>query len=195
MPINAPICTANPRWVQQRRRRAWRMAVAGAVGSIASQIAGNMLGVQDGFSWKSVALSGLSAGVSAGVAQTLGQAGGLLEGNSWQMVAARAATANALTQGIGVLTGLQPSFDWRGVAASAVGAGVGQAIAPELGKTFGWAFENSPNAAMFATRLTTGLVAGTAAAVMRGGKVVVQQVATDAFGNGRSASRWRHPRH
>jgi hypothetical protein len=35
----------------------------------------------------------------------------------------------------------------------------------------------------FAARAVTGLAAGTAAAVMRGGKIAIQQVATDAFGN------------
>lgn len=40
----------------------------------------------------------------------------------------------------------------------------------------------------FATRMTTGLVAGTAAAVMRGGKVAIQQVAVDAFGNALATS-------
>jgi hypothetical protein len=40
----------------------------------------------------------------------------------------------------------------------------------------------------FATRMTTGLEAGTAAAVMRGCKVVVQQIAVDAFGNALGSS-------
>lgn len=42
-------------------------AASGAAGSIASQAAGNLLGMQDGFSWKGVALSALSAGVSGGL--------------------------------------------------------------------------------------------------------------------------------
>ncbi len=56
------------------------------------------------------------------------------------------------------------------MAASAVGAGVGQAVGGQLGNSFGG-------------RLATGLIAGTAAAVARGGKVAIQQVAMDAFGN------------
>ena len=151
--------------------------VAGAVGSIASQVAGNMLGVQDGFSWKSVALGAISAGATAGVGQALGAAGQAAGQTtlSWQQVAARAAVGNAITQGVGVITGLQAKFDWKGVAASAVGAGVGQAVGGTMGDVFG--------KGTFGARLATGLVAGTAAAVMRGGKVAIQQVAVDAFGN------------
>ena len=91
--------------------------VGGAVGSIASQLVGNAIGAQDGFSWKSVGLSALSAGISGGLAGS-----SLLGGNTLGVTIARAATANALTQGIGVATGLQKSFDWKGVAGAAVGA-------------------------------------------------------------------------
>jgi hypothetical protein len=59
-----------------------------------------------------------------------------------------------------------------------VGAGAGQAVGPAFGEAFG-----NTAAGQFGARLATGLVAGTAAAVMRGGKVAIQQVATDAFGN------------
>ena len=66
-------------------------------------------------------------------------------------------------------------FDWRGVAASAVGAGVGEAIGTKFGTDFGG-------------RLAKSLVAGTAAAVMRGGKIAIQQVMVDAFGQTIGAS-------
>ncbi len=143
-------------------------AVGGAAGSIASQAVGNAIGAQDGFSWKGVAMGALSGGISAGLSGSE-----LLGGNSWQMTAARMATANALTQGVAVATGLQKSFDWRGVAASAVGGGVGVAVSGPLTGALG----------NFGGRLATGLVAGTAAAMARGGKVAIQQVAVDAFGN------------
>jgi len=156
-------------------------AVAGgAVGSIVSQGVGVALGVQDSFSWKGVAMSAISAGATAGVGSALGTTG-VLSGNGWQAVAGRAAISNTVTQGIAVATGLQSSFNWRSVAASAVGAGVGQAVAPVIGNLVGNMFGEAGSA--FATRLATGLVAGTAAAVMRGGKVAIQQVAVDAFGN------------
>jgi hypothetical protein len=46
---------------------------------------------------------------------------------------ARGATASAVTQGLGVATGLQDRFSWTGVAVSAIGAGVGGAVGRELG--------------------------------------------------------------
>ena len=80
------------------------MAIGGAVGSIASQAVGNLIGAQDGFSWKSVALSAIGGGISGGMGGMdfgLGQTGNVI---------ARAAVGNALGQGIGVVTGLQSSF-------------------------------------------------------------------------------------
>lgn len=71
------------------------------------------------------------------------------------------------------------------MTASAVGTGVGQAVDGELGRAWG----GTPMGD-FAARPVTGLVAGTIAAVMRGGKVAIQQVATDAFGNA-LVSTWR----
>lgn len=60
---------------------------------------------------------------------------------------------------------------------------MGEAVAPGLARAFGL-----DPMGQFATRMTTGLVTGTAAAVMRGGKVVVQQIAVDAFGNALGSS-------
>ncbi|MDP9932631.1 nucleoid-associated protein YgaU [Variovorax paradoxus] len=154
-------------------------AIGGAVGSIASQAVGIAIGAQDSFSWKGVALGAIGGGVTAG----LGGAGLLPDtGNVFLDGAIRGAVSSTLTQGIAVVTGLQDKFSWKSVAASAVGAGVGAAAGPAIGKAFGEAFGNNAGSA-FAARLATGLVAGTAAAVMRGGKVAIQQVATDAFGN------------
>jgi hypothetical protein len=116
----------------------------------------------------------VSAGLTPGVFSNLGTTGSVI---------ARAAVGNVLTQGIAVAVGMQRRFDWRGVAASAVGAGVGQAV----GLVFGEAFGSTP-AGQFGAGLATGLVARTAAAVMHGGKVAIQQVAIDAFGNALGSS-------
>ncbi|GKS77164.1 hypothetical protein AVME950_19730 [Acidovorax sp. SUPP950] len=164
-------------------------AVGGAAGSVASQVAGNVLGVQDGFSWKSVALSAIGGGMSSGLANTE-----LLGGTTFGATVARAAVGNVMSQGIGVVTGLQDRFDWKSVAASAVGAGVGQMVGEALGgyslreglagPVTAPAFSGLGDFAGSLARGTlTGLAAGTAAAVMRGGRVSIQQVATDAFGN------------
>ncbi|WP_062794176.1 LysM peptidoglycan-binding domain-containing protein [Delftia acidovorans] len=152
-------------------------AVGGAAGSIASQVAGNLMGVQDGFSWKSVALSALSGGITKGLAGTE-----LLGGTDWQSAAMRAATANAMTQGIGVVTGLQDRFDWKSVAASAAGGAAGSYVDGQL-KTSTVFSEWNQTAAGIARGTISGFAAGTAAAVARGGRISIQQVATDAFGN------------
>jgi YD repeat-containing protein len=158
-------------------------AIGGAAGSIASQAVGNAVGAVDGFSWKQVALSAIGGGISGG----LGGWAPLGETNTVGNAIVRAAVGNAVGQGAGVVTGLQKSFDWRSVAASAVGAGVGQAVGPAIGDAFGKAFGQNAGSAL-GGRLATSLVAGTAAAVMRGGKVAIQQVATDAFGNALGSS-------
>lgn len=144
-------------------------AIGGAVGSIASQLVGNAIGAVDGFSWKSVATSALSAGVTAGAGHVLGAAGQGLQGaQKAAAVAGRAALTNAATQGIAVATGLQRQFNWMSVAASAVGAGMGSSVNGAVAGTFGGTFGG---------RLATGVLSGAAAGV------ATVQVMADAFGN------------
>ena len=155
-------------------------AIMGAAASTAGQVTGMALGIQDKFSWKQVALSAIGGGVSAGLptGDLLGTKAGSIPNTML-----RAAIGNTLTQGIGVVTGLQKSFDWRGVAASAVGAGVGQMVGGALGLDNPNVVRGMSPGQLFGARLATGLAAGAAAAVARGGKVEIQQVAVDAFGN------------
>jgi hypothetical protein len=90
---------------------------AGVAGSIASQGVGLATGIQDRFSWKGVALAGISAGVGAGLGAVIpgiGAVGGAL----------RSAAGSVVSQGIGLATGLQKKFDWAGVAAAGVIGGV-----------------------------------------------------------------------
>lgn len=162
-------------------------AIGGAVGSIASQLVGNALGVVDGFSWKAVAMGALSGGISqglSGVNFTGGELAGL--GNT----IARAAIGNAATQGIAVATGLQERFDWKSVAASAIGAGVGwgvgQALGPQTlpsGEVRPAAFSEYGRAGDVLRSGLTGFAAGLATSAARGGKVSITQIAVDAFGN------------
>jgi hypothetical protein len=84
---------------------------------------------------------------------------------------------------VAVVVGLQDHFDWRGVAASAVGAGVGPLVDGAIGDSFG-----KTDFGQFAKAAVTGLAAGTAAAIARGGRIAVQQIATDAFGNALGSS-------
>jgi hypothetical protein len=96
-------------------------ASAGAAGSIVSQSVGVATGIQDKFSWKAVALAAIGGGVGAGF-------GGAFSNsitNPTLQAMARGAAASAVTQGIGVVTGMQDKFSWAAVAAAGVGAGVG----------------------------------------------------------------------
>ncbi len=94
------------------------------IGNLAGQMMGNLVGSQNGISWKSLALSAISAGVASGVEYFSGFSGASA---GWQGAAVQMGTTNLITQGIGVATGLQDRFDWRGVAASAAGAAAGSA--------------------------------------------------------------------
>ncbi|MES2445477.1 MAG: phage tail tip lysozyme, partial [Pseudomonadota bacterium] len=110
--------------------------VGAVVGSIVSQGVGVATGIQEKFSWKAVAMAGISGIVSAGVGGIFGKAA-----SAWG-AAGQAALSSAITQGIGVATGLQSKFDFAGVAAAAVAAGVGHVVTKELTTT-----RISPNAA------------------------------------------------
>jgi YD repeat-containing protein len=103
-------------------------AVTGAIASAVSQGIGVVTGIQEKFSWKGVALSALSAGVSQGVG------GGQLINGAGKFVndVARGALVNAATQGVAVATGLQKKFDWAGIAVAGIISGVSGAISRAL---------------------------------------------------------------
>jgi YD repeat-containing protein len=105
-------------------------AIGAAAGSVVSQGVGLATGIQDKFSWKAVALAAIGGGVGGAM-----NAGGLFSKVTNPMLRAglNGATASALAQGIGVVTGLQPKFDWAGVAAAGVGAAAGSWAGAKLG--------------------------------------------------------------
>jgi YD repeat-containing protein len=164
-------------------------ALAGAAGSLAGQVFAVAAGMQQKINWKGVAVSAVSAGVSVGVGQF---ASGALSGTGFGAAVGRAALGNVITQGIGVATGLQKKFDWKGVAASAVGSAAGYGMSEALGITSGGVKTEAFGRASFGEQLfestLAGFTAGATAAVLQGGKVSVQQVATDAFGNALGSS-------
>lgn len=99
---------------------------AAAISNAAGQAFGLATGIQQGgFSWKSVAISAVAAGVTLGVDAT-----GVFNGiaSTALRTGASAATSSALTQGVALATGLQSKFDFAGVAAAGIGAGVGSAV-------------------------------------------------------------------
>ena len=100
-----------------------------AAGSVASQSLGVVTGIQDKFSFGAVALSAVGGGLGAGLSGSFGS----IAGSPFLGDVARGALGSAVTQGIGVATGLQDNFSWAGVAAAGIGSGVFAGAARELG--------------------------------------------------------------
>lgn len=111
-------------------------ATVGAAASAGSQLYGMATGLQQGgFSWKGVALAGISGGVAGGLDKfsalsEAGKIGGVLGeiGKFLGNPVAAALAGNAISQGIGRLTGLQRGFDFAGFAAAGVGALAGASL-------------------------------------------------------------------
>jgi len=101
-------------------------AIGGAAGSIVSQGVGVATGIQSKFDWGAVGLAAIGGGVGAGL-------GVAIPGTGFGPTVLRGALGNAITQGIGVATGLQSKFDWASVAAAGVMAGVGNLVGGQIG--------------------------------------------------------------
>jgi LysM repeat protein len=158
------------------------LAVAGAAGSIGSQLVGMALGEQDKFSWRQVGLSALGGYIGGKLPVSLPGLSKLPIANA----VVKGAISNALSQGIGYATGLQDSFSWRAVAASAITAGVTKGVGDYLGGGANW--QNNANLSdfsKFAIDAGSRFVGGTVAQAVtnKGGRVNFGQVAADAFGN------------
>jgi hypothetical protein len=146
-------------------------AVGGAVGSIAGQMVGIGLGVQDSFSWKGVLQGALQGGVAAGLGNFLQGSSSLLAGKDPLMVASRMAVTNVAGQGLGIATGLQQQFDWKGVAASAA-----------AGYVSAWVGQSLPNG--FGRNVATSLASGFVSSAVRGGSLskALPGILADAVG-------------
>lgn len=147
--------------------------LAAVLSSVASQAVGLATGTIDRFSWKSIALSAAGAGIANGLSGSFSNLGNFAP-------VAEAVTANAAYQGLGVVTGLQDKFDWRGVAGAGVGAAVGTATSAAL------ASNGVGNA--FSRGVIAGTARGFTSAIVRGGKVDSTQIVVDAFGNALGSS-------
>ncbi|MGK6321423.1 hypothetical protein ACMGER_18080, partial [Sphingomonas sp. DT-204] len=176
--------------------------IGGSVaGSVASQGLGVATGIQDQFSWKGVALAGISGGVGAGIGSL-----GLdkIGGSAFLGDVARGVAGNALTQGIAVATGLQSKFDWAGVAVGGVVGGAVGTVGRELGVQSFAGNASAGNVAGAALAGTAGALAGAAArSLIKGtdfgdnilavlpdaiGSTIGNLVATQVAGNGRSSN-------
>ncbi|MBK4734904.1 phospholipase effector Tle1 domain-containing protein [Noviherbaspirillum pedocola] len=155
-------------------------AVASSVvGSVVSQAVGIAIGVQDGFSWSGLALSAIGAGVGAAIGATgIGAriAGSLGIESAAGRALVNAAVGNIATQGVAVATGLQRRFDWRGVAASALGAAAGSVAGAAAGGTDS-----------LGGRLASTLASGATRSLVAGGSVnwqsLIADAAADTLGN------------
>lgn len=159
-------------------------AIGGAMGSLASQAVGVVSGMQSSFNWKGVALGALGGAIGAGVARaaTPTVAGGASQAASFSagqlgITMAKAGISSALTQGVGSVLGLQESFSWRSVAATAVGSGVGYATNAAIGNSLDNGFNG------LARNTVSGIAAGAASQKVSNGKIDFVRVAADAFGN------------
>ncbi|UZW62168.1 hypothetical protein [Lysobacter enzymogenes] len=171
-------------------------AIAGAVGSIASQAVLIAGGVQEKFDWKGVAMSAVGAGVTAGLgaSSSLGSALdkiGAATGGFGRAIASGAVNS-AITDGLGSALGIG-SFSWKEVAISAVSAGAGYAVGQGIGRlqygAAGWASltEQSKANDVFKTgvrNFVSGTSAGTIGAIARGNlsDAVLTSVGLDALG-------------
>jgi RES domain-containing protein len=151
---------------------------AAVLGSAVSQVFGVAVGIQDKFSFKSLAIAAISAGVTGGVGNVLGT--GAVAGSQIVGDVVRGVVSNAITQGVSVATGLQDKFNWAGVATAGVAAGVSGAISREIGGANGrfanaddinggvakgsWVSTGSPS---FTNNLISGMAGGIAAAGAR----------------------------
>ncbi|HEY0959731.1 MAG TPA: LysM peptidoglycan-binding domain-containing protein [Novosphingobium sp.] len=119
--------------------------LAGTAGAVAGQATGLATGTIKKFDFKAVALGAISGMVTAGIGQLgklaatgeiaggLGKAATFLNGSGVASNIVRGALSSAVTQGVGVATGLQDRFDWGGVAAAGVNAAVGHWAGSQLG--------------------------------------------------------------
>ncbi|HEY2710743.1 MAG TPA: LysM peptidoglycan-binding domain-containing protein [Caulobacteraceae bacterium] len=102
-------------------------AVTGAASDAASQLVELATGDETSFNWAGVALGAIGGAVTAGIGTIPTGLGNLADH------VLTGAVDNLVTQGIGVATGLQRGFDFAGVAAGAVEAGVSSSIGGPLG--------------------------------------------------------------
>ena len=180
-------------------------AIAGALGSVASQTVGMAIGAQDGFNWNGVALGALGGAVTAGVMNT-GMGPTFSPGTSaFTRGVVQGGISNTITQGVAVATGLQHSFDWRGVAAGAIAGGVFAEVGNAIGQAQygeqGWAnlnglAQDAKDAALWsdigktmARGAASGMAAGMASGLVRGGSLrnsfpgIMQDVIASTVGN------------
>ena len=152
-------------------------AVAGVLGGLASQVTGIALGIRQGLSFASMAMDGIANAVSMGLS-------GGVPRVDFASAARLAVSSSAISQGLGVITGLQQSFSWRALATAAVSGGFGATLGRSLGSSISGALKGAGQALEeFGERLGSGFVGGLAGSAVGGRGIDLGTVARDAFGN------------
>lgn len=159
--------------------------IGGALGSVIAQGIGMATGLQDKFSWGSVAMSAIGAGVGAGVGQLASGSSAFssLAGKGIGATVGRAVVSNVATQGIAVATGLQEKFSWTQVAASAVGSAVSFQLGDAVSKAGAALGMTSKFANNLFTGTTLGMINGGVQSLITGQRPNWGAIAADSFGN------------
>jgi hypothetical protein len=162
--------------------------IAGAAGSIASQVVGKAIGVIDHFSLKDAVVGGITNAVGAGLGKYLTTFDALTKGAK---VVGQLNHVGRVLQGVGnyagsivanAAVGRDAKFSWAGVAAAAVGAGVSSVLGGSIPLLEGGASSgNFPQD--FASGFVNGAVNASARRLFGFGKQDWGQIAMDAFGN------------
>ncbi|WP_160153355.1 putative Ig domain-containing protein [Microbulbifer sp. ALW1] len=157
--------------------------VGGFAGSVASQLVGKALGVVDSFSLRQAVAGGVTSVASAGVGgmaqHGTGKLSKVFQGSYGNY--ARGATTYISAQGAQVITGQDTNFSWASVAASAIGAEAGAQVGGYVG---GMTQGLGDFTSGFISATASGIAAASVSRVFGvGGKVELQAIAADAFGN------------
>jgi YD repeat-containing protein len=162
-------------------------AIGGAAGSIASQGVAMAMGLQDHFSWSQVGMSALGAAVGSEIGMKFGAPANMGPGEAML----RAGGASIATQGIGSALGMT-KFNWKGVAASAIGAGISnelgkaewmQGLGPVVGGTLKGMTNGAVQAGIFGTKPNWGAIAAQSFGSAIGDSFASEVVRRDGVGN------------
>lgn len=149
-----------------------------ALANVASQLTGNILGVQSGFNFGSFATSVITAGIGElgpvkAFTNGLSGAVGNALGNS-AAIAARAVVGNVIGQGVGIITGQQKGFSWSSVAVSAISAPLASKVNEKLlggSNPLLGSIASNPIAAQTAAGLVSSGVQELTRVAIQGGKI------------------------
>jgi YD repeat-containing protein len=162
-------------------------AIGGFVGSVMSQVVGMAMGNVQHFSLRQAVGAGIGAGLTAGVAGVLGEAGtiGRMFGEAqWARVAAVGAASSMAAYAGNRIAGVEDThFSWRAIAASAVTSVVTRGVNKGLAKIDAFA-----NASQFTQDFVSGTAGGIVSLHVRkafgfNDKVDYGTIAASAFGN------------